>query len=126
MKYLLTLALLMTACAKTSTETTTIPADAARAAMPYQSSSPWWAFNLNVNDTNLQVVHWVLAYDQQCDSAVVLNNGVMTVALSQQTSAPSANDFTPGCSYFNGNWTYSVTNGKLTICQTNEPCVTFN
>lgn len=124
MKYLVVLFLVLSACAKEQSQSVQASSDPLRSSMTWSTSEPWWAIDLNPSLVGDQIIHWVLAFDQECESAVQLDgNGNMKVAFSTQLSKTQGSDIS--CSMFDGTWTYQVLGQHLTICQTGGPCVVF-
>jgi len=123
MKYLMVLFLSLSACSK-QMETISNQAFSLRDSMTWVSQEPWWATDLDPSLVGDQVIHWVLAFDQECESAVQLDgNGSMKATFSIQLSKPQASDVS--CSQFDGTWTYLVSGKHLTICPSGGPCVVF-
>ena len=98
--------------------------------MPWQTDLPWWATDLNPRTTGTQIVHWVLAFEQECESTVNLGGGnVLTVSGSTEVSPPHTTD--APCAMFDGTWTYQLQGSELTLCQQGLPpqdqtCEVFN
>lgn len=114
--------LLLCACAPKNSTVEVGSQDMLRDSMAWKASTPWWSTDLNTTIKGDQLVHWVLAYDQECESAVNLDgNGNMQVAFSIQLSQAQPSD--TSCSMFDGTWTYS---GDLTICQQGQSCITLS
>lgn len=125
MKHLIWLVLLIACAPKTSTPAVSASGDPLRTNMKWASDSPWWANDLDPSIVGDQIVHWVTAYDEECEMAVNLDgNGNMTSAFSVEVSTPQGSD--APCSYYDGTWTYSVANSTLTLCPVTAaggPCV---
>jgi uncharacterized lipoprotein YmbA len=125
MKYMITFLIILSACAKPQAASQSSSNDPLRASMQWQASEPWWATDFNPNASGLVLIHWVGAFDEECESAADMSNGTMTVALSTEISSTQGSDVT--CSQYDGSWTYSVNaTGQLVLCQSGQSCVTFN
>lgn len=119
---LLTISLILISCAKSNTPDAADP-NGPRDALSWQASEPWWATNL-VPHAGTETITWVIGDNQGCQSTAVLDGaGNMTISGSVEISQAQSGE--APCSMFDGNWTYSISNGLLTLCQAAQPCVVF-
>lgn len=113
--------LALSACAKNEVIHNRISQDPLRDSMIWKSSTPYWATDLDPKQVANEIIHFVSGGDQECISQANLNNGNMVISNSFQTSPHQPGEMP--CSYWDGNWTYSVTGSELTLCPANNNCV---
>jgi len=125
MKYLIAFSLVLVACGKAPQAVTPdTPVDPLRANLAWQSTEPWIATDFPVQTTGTGKINWTLAYDEQCQSDVVYNNGTATLSNSTEISSTQGSD--EPCSAFDGTWTYAVSSSALTLCPSSGPCIVLN
>lgn len=92
----------------------------------WSSVNPILQNDFNVPEKNSifcskQIVHWKLPFGQICDSVAQICGENITINSSLQFSTPQSTDI--ACSKFEGEWTYSMNNNQLTLCQSGQTCM---